>query len=156
MRQWIDTTTLLTLLLGTVYGQGEYIQLATYKYRYIVNTQCTTLGAELQLEGVTLPNNSLVDSGSISETTPLVCVAPCCEAVVWTLPNGTTAIDYQINNTSLSVSNGTLPSGVYRCTVGNQSVYAGIYSTNASTNNGGCRIRERVGSTVGSINNNYK
>ncbi len=86
-----------------------------------------------------MSNNSLVDASSISETIPLICGTICCEEVVWTLPNGTTAIDYQVSNTSLGVSNGTkLPSGVYRCTVSNQSIYVGIYCTNASTNDGGC------------------
>ncbi len=104
----------------------------TYKLAKILST----LGVELELGGALLPNNSLVDPSNINETNSLICQG---EEVVWTLPNGTVASDYQIDNTSLGWSNDTeVPSGLYSCSASNDSAYVGIYSSTDSTNNGAC------------------
>lgn len=113
-------------------------------------------GVELVWQGETLPNNSLVDTANITESTPLTCstrLTPCCSEGegTWRLPNGTELTE-DANNTAyvtrgnqsitLNWANGIVASpGIYSCSLPNmdnvtETVYVGLYPTTAHSDNG--------------------
>ena len=100
-----------------------------------------------------LPNNSLVDTANVTESTPITCstrLTPCCSEGAWRLPNGTELTE-DANNTvyvtrsnqsiTINWANGTVASsGIYSCSLNvnnvTETVYVGIYPTTAPRDNG--------------------